>query len=58
MTIGLNRCVLTPVNLNKWAVVFLEANRNAVQKFCTTMASQGKEQTIQEYPKYVLHFSS
>ncbi len=43
MTIRVNRCVLTPVNLNKWAVVFLEANRNAVQKFCTTMASQGKE---------------
>lgn len=40
------KMVLTPVPLNKWAIVFIEKNENIVKNFCKIMQQQGPKMGI------------
>ena len=50
--------VLTPVNLTKWAILFVEKNKNVVQAFCKAMQINAKRMDITiANPKVLLvHF--
>ena len=38
---------LTPVNLEKWAVIFTKKDRSVVERFCKTMQQQAPKMGIQ-----------
>ena len=38
---------LTPINLEKWAVIFTKKDRSVVERFCKTMQQQAPKMGIQ-----------
>ena len=40
------KCVLTPVKIEKWAILFVDKNENVVKNFCKIMQQQGPKMGI------------